>query len=155
MTDSHRPAPAGSSLDIAMQWAQLPPEHLKIALKALEPELARQHELRLLQERLAAEERRERRSHSLYLGGLICGFTLAAAMLTGAVVVGINGLPWLAAMLAGPSVLSLAALFVLRRTDAVSARETARAHRAALAAAQPPQPLPQPGQGTGSPTVPM
>ncbi|MGW4878909.1 hypothetical protein ACWEPI_20395 [Streptomyces sp. NPDC004262] len=129
-------SPQMNSLEIALQWAQLPSEHLEIALKALEPELARQHELRLLEVRLRVQEEKDRRTHYLYLAGLVAGFVVVVSMLTAAVVVGVNGLPWLSAMLSGPSVLSLAGLFVLRRVDSGSARETGRAHRAALIAAQ-------------------
>ncbi|WP_405476450.1 hypothetical protein [Streptomyces sp. NBC_00009] len=152
MTSNQQPRQL-NSLDIAMQWAALPPEHLKAALAALEPELARLHELSLLRARLEFKEAQDRRTHNLYLGGLIAGFIVVVAMLSGAVIVGINDMPWLAAMLAGPSVLSLAGLFVLRRVDSASARETGRAHREALAASQPPTaPAPAPadpaaGQG--------
>ncbi|WP_405634417.1 hypothetical protein OHB53_09550 [Streptomyces sp. NBC_00056] len=144
-----------NSLDIAMQWAELPAEHLKVALAALEPELARQYELSVLRARLEHQEAQDRRTHNLYLGGLIAGFIIVVAMLTGAVIVGVNDLPWLAAMLAGPSVLSLAGLFVLRRVDSASAREAGRAHREALAASQPPaQPAPvDPGAAQGGAVV--
>ncbi|MBL1101708.1 hypothetical protein [Streptomyces coffeae] len=142
MTDQASQQP--DSLEIALQWAELPPEHLKIALQALEPELARQHQLRLLRAQLEAQEAKERRSHLLYLGGLVGGFFIVVAMLTGAVIVGTKGLPWLSAMLAGPSVLSLAGLFVLRRTESDSARHVAAAHGAALDTAS------QPGAGSNS-----
>ncbi|MFM9373391.1 hypothetical protein [Streptomyces sp. Da 82-17] len=135
MTDRTPGEPTG--LDIALQWAELPPEHLKAALQALEPELARRHEMRMLQARLEAQGAEDRRSHLLYLSGLVGGFLIVVAMLTASVIVGINGLPWLSAMLAGPSVLSLAGLFVLRRVDSGTARQVARAHDAALGAAQP------------------
>ncbi|MCD9592417.1 hypothetical protein [Streptomyces sp. 8ZJF_21] len=139
-----------TGLEIALQWAQLPPEHLEIALKALDPELARQYELQLLREKLASQEIRDRRTHSLYLGGLIAGFVIVLAMLAGAVIVGVNGLPWLSAMLAGPSVLSLAGLFVLRRVDSNSAREVTRANRDALNLAQSPSPSGATVPGTGA-----
>lgn len=126
--------PQLTTLEIVLQWAQLPPEHLAVAMKALEPELARQHERELEQARLEAAEAKDARAHKLYLGGLIAGFLLATGMLTGAVVVGVSGLPWLAASLSGPSVLSLAALFVLRKVDAGAARQSAASHRTALRA---------------------
>ncbi|MFD8544656.1 hypothetical protein [Streptomyces sp. NPDC059649] len=140
MTDS-KPQGDSTGLEIALQWAQLPAEHLKAALDALEPELARQHQLRVIQVQLAAQTERERRAHLLYLGGLVGGFLIVVAMLSAAVIVGINGLPWLSGLLAGPSVLSLAGLFVLRRVDSGAARNAARAHDAALNAAS------QPGAG--------
>ncbi|MFE3030095.1 hypothetical protein ACFXKY_00400 [Streptomyces canus] len=138
-----------TSLEVALQWGQLPPEHLKAALKALEPELARQYELSVLRVQLQHQEVRDQRVHHLYMGGLIAGFIIVVAMLTGAVIVGINQMPWLAAMLSGPSVLALAGLFVLRRIDSTSAREMARSQRASLAATQYPDPSAQPTQGGG------
>ncbi|WP_180686282.1 hypothetical protein [Streptomyces gossypiisoli] len=163
-----------SGLEIAMQWAELPAEHLQMALAALEPQLKRDHELRMNQEqrdhelrmeqersmrelrleqaRLAAEEATARRAHALYLTGLIAGFVLSIGMLTGAVIVGTNDQPWLAAMLSGPSLLALATLFVLRRNDSATSRSVAQAQRSALNAAQsaPPAPTPtNPGTAGG------
>ncbi|MEW2086822.1 hypothetical protein [Streptomyces sp. NPDC005283] len=128
------PKPQLTTLEIVLQWAQLPPEHLNVAMQALEPELARQHQRELEQARLEAADAKDARVHKLYFGGLIAGFLLSTGMLTGAVVVGVNGQAWLAAMLSGPSVLSLAALFVLRKVDAGAARQNALIHRGALAA---------------------
>ncbi|MGW4541692.1 hypothetical protein ACWEOP_27985 [Streptomyces chartreusis] len=151
---SQQPPPSAgrsSGLEIVLQWAQLPPEHLEIALKAIEPELAREHEWRMEQARLKVLDTRDRRAHALYLGGLAAGFILAGGMLTGAVFVGMNGSPWLASLLSGPSLISLAGLFLLRRIDPAHARETGRAHRAALglisqqpAPADPAAQIPQP-----------
>ncbi|MFI1176997.1 hypothetical protein [Streptomyces melanogenes] len=139
-----------TGLDIVLQWAQLPPEHLEIALKAIEPELAREHEWRMEQARLKSLDDKDRRVHALYLGGLIAGFILAAGMLTGAVLVGMNGAPWLAALLSGPSVISLAGLFLLRRVDSAHARELGRAHRTALSGMPAQQPAPaDPATNTG------
>ncbi|MGP8301973.1 hypothetical protein ACTPOK_29450 [Streptomyces inhibens] len=136
-----------TGLDIAMQWAELPAEHMKIALDALEPQLRREHEMRVLQqkaeqklalEQVRAQEAAAKRAHVLYLTGLIAGFVIAVAMLSGAVVVGINNQPWLAAMLSGPSVLALATIFVLRRSEQGQAHAVAAAQRSALNAAQQP-----------------
>ncbi|MFE3738982.1 hypothetical protein [Streptomyces sp. NPDC059134] len=143
------PAPQPNGLEIAMQWAELPPEHLRNALAALEPQLAREHEYRMAQDkalqeanllrlRLQAEEEQNRRTHNLYMVGLIAGFIIALGMLTGAVVVGVNGEPWLAASLSGPSVLALAGLFVLRKSSSTS---TGRPDRTADAE---PESLPEP-----------
>ncbi|WP_382465814.1 hypothetical protein ACFIN9_26425 [Streptomyces noursei] len=134
-----------TGLDIAMQWAELPAEHMKIALDALEPQLRREHEMRVLQqdaehklalEKIKSQEAAARRSHTLYLTGLIAGFAISVAMLSGAVVVGVNGQPWLAAMLSGPGVLALATLFVLRRNERGQAQAVGAAQRAALDSAQ-------------------
>lgn len=118
-----------SGLEIAMQWAQLPSEHLQSALKALEPQLRREHELQMERERAANEISVERmrlearqsdskRSHLLYLLGLIAGFILAAGMLVGAVIVATDGQAALATLFAGPSLIALVSIFVLRRKDA-------------------------------------
>jgi len=45
-------------------------------------------------------------------------------MLTGAVVVGDNGQLWLAALLTGPSLIALAKIFVLCRSDATDMKAT-------------------------------
>ncbi|WTW95378.1 hypothetical protein OG216_19240 [Streptomycetaceae bacterium NBC_01309] len=141
--------PQLTGLEIALQWSQLPPEHLEIHLKALEPVLAREHELEMENARLTAADAKDARTHKLYMGGLIAGFVLAAGMLAGAVVVGLNDQPWLAAMLSGPSVLSLAALFVLRKVDSGATRQSALAHNRALASsASPPPADPAAAQGT-------
>ncbi|RFC75491.1 hypothetical protein DXZ75_13335 [Streptomyces sp. AcE210] len=140
-----------TGLEIAMQWADLPAEHLQVALKALEPQLKREHELRMAQQaalqqleleslRLQTREKAASRSHVLLITGLIAGFLLSAGMLAGAVVVGIEGHVALASMLSGPSVLALASLFVLRRSDATQTRAVARAQAAASQAAQAPPP---------------
>ncbi|OEJ53491.1 hypothetical protein [Streptomyces agglomeratus] len=138
-----------TGLEIAMQWADLPAEHLQVALKALEPQLRREHELRMAEqsairqmelETLRAQTRdaAARRSHSLRVVGLVAGFLLSAAMLAGAVVVGMEGHVGLASMLSGPSVLALASLFVLRRSDNAQTRAVARAQAATAQAAAPP-----------------
>ncbi|ROO88399.1 hypothetical protein EDD29_6068 [Actinocorallia herbida] len=124
--------------DIAKQWAELPVGHLRIAVRAVETRDVRAHEYRMEELRLGARRESEQRTHRLYMAGLITGFLIAVGMLTGAVIVGINDQPWLAAMLAGPSVLALATLFVLRRSDPAQVGSVGRAHGAALAASQQP-----------------
>ncbi|GGN51638.1 hypothetical protein GCM10012285_41950 [Streptomyces kronopolitis] len=146
--DSGTSARQPTGLEIAMQWAELPAEHMKIALDALEPQLRREHEMRVLQQKsehqlalaqVRAQEESAKRAHMLYLGGLIAGFAISVGMLSGAVVVGVNGQPWLAAMLSGPSVLALTTLFVLRRNEQGQAQAVAAAQRSALnVALQPP-----------------
>ncbi|MFF4920022.1 hypothetical protein ACFY4B_05510 [Kitasatospora sp. NPDC001261] len=131
-----------TALEIATQWAQLPPEHLRAALEHLELELQREHTretarerhrasletVRLKEEhatervRIAARERRDQRAHQLYVGGLVAGFVLAAGMLVGSVLVGLDGRQWLAGLLAGPSLIALPVVFVLRRSDRPTAR---------------------------------
>ncbi|MEU8560556.1 hypothetical protein AB0C45_03610 [Streptomyces cyaneofuscatus] len=145
--DSGTSALRPSGLEIAMQWAELPAEHMKIALDALEPQLRREHEARTLQlqseyqlalAEVRAREATAKRAHHLYLTGLVTGFMISVAMLTGAVLVGVNDQPWLAAMLSGPSVIALATLFVLRRNEGGGIQAVAASQRAALSAAQQP-----------------
>ncbi len=120
------------AVQIARMWARVPAEHLEIALKALEPELLREHEHRLEVLRQEHEHRLEvlrqaqetcRQNQVRYLSGLWAGFIIALGMLAGAVVVGVNGQPWLATVLAGPSLIALAKVFVLRRSDASDVRQ--------------------------------
>ncbi|GAA3516787.1 MULTISPECIES: hypothetical protein [Streptosporangiaceae] len=57
-------------------------------------------------------------------GARTCGsVAIAIGMLTGAVVVGVNGQLWLAALLTGPSLIALAKIFVLRRSDATDMKQ--------------------------------
>jgi hypothetical protein len=115
-------------------------EHLEVALKTFEPQLVRDQEYRMAQleiereltlRKIEAEDARVQRTHALYLAGLAAGFIISVGMLVGAVIVG-SDQPWLAAMLSGPSVVSLAGLFVLRRIDTVQSRMAARHQRQAL-----------------------
>ena len=59
------------------------------------------------------------------------GFVLNMTMLIGALIVGSSGQVWLAAALSGPSVVALATLFVLRRSDPTSVRESGKVLRGA------------------------
>ncbi|MER7582401.1 hypothetical protein [Kitasatospora sp. NPDC097691] len=131
-----------TALEIATQWAQLPPDHLRVALEHLELELQREHARdtarerhqagldadRMRQEhmteraRIEAQDRSDQRAHQLYLGGLVAGFVLAAGMLAGSVIVGLDGRQWLAGLLAGPSLVALPVVFVLRRNDRLGTR---------------------------------
>lgn len=126
-----------AGLEVALQWAMLPPDHLKVALESLELELARQHELRVLHAKIRAQAEKDHRNYILYVCGLISGFIIVLSMLGASVIVGVNGLPWLSAMLAGPSLLSLAVLFVLRRADTVSANRASYADDEILNAVAP------------------
>jgi hypothetical protein len=141
VTDQSESAASLGGLDLARAWADVPPEHLEVALKALEPQLVRDQKYRMLRleiqrelslRHIENEESRAKRTHALYLVGLIAGFAISVGMLVGAVIVGSNGQPWLAAMLSGPSVLALATVFVLRRSDTAQSRAVARAQSLAL-----------------------
>jgi hypothetical protein len=113
MSDARfRPTGEASALDIAQQWAQLPPEHLKAALKALEPQLVREHDLRA--EELNQAALRDQRNHRLLMSGLVAGYTIAITALIAATLVGIHGHTLLSAVLVGPSVPALVSLFLTR-----------------------------------------
>ncbi|MET7442759.1 hypothetical protein ABZS63_37640, partial [Streptomyces sp. NPDC005568] len=79
---------------IAGQWKELAPEQLRVALRAMEPELKREHRLNVLRlelEREAAqrhhEERQEQRAHRRHMTELVVGAMVALAMLGGGVYV--------------------------------------------------------------------
>lgn len=162
-----------AGLSIAMKWGvALGPEKLEIALKALEPQLKRDHQAlmhRIASEREAAEradaaasaaaerassaaeaeaarrarENRDKRAHSRHMVGLTVGAVIAIAML-GAGVYVVKDAWWLAALLCGPSLLALAKIFVLRRSDPDDMKFVSAAARNATNAAsqvqQPPVP---------------
>jgi len=53
-------------------------------------------------------------------------------MLGAAVFVGVNNQPWLAALLLGPSLLALAKLFVMQKSDAADLKRIAEAEQIVL-----------------------
>lgn len=153
-----------AALNIASQWSALPPEHLREALKALEPQLAREHELRVRaqdarQQRMAVDadrekaraeaelekvradaastEARQKRAHVYRMSGLAAGLTISVAMLVAAVQVASEA-QWLSVVFAGPGLVALVKIFVLMRSDPDDIRQVARAARDASAAAAPP-----------------
>ncbi|MEU4168414.1 hypothetical protein AB0F46_16260 [Streptomyces sp. NPDC026665] len=154
---SAAPAPRGddpmvlAGLEIAMKWGQAlgGPEQLKIALEALEPQLQREHQMRLKQLEMLpakmqqhAREARERRQDSLKMVSLIVGAILSVAMLSGGVYVAKDA-PWLAILLCGPSMIGMALIIILRRHDATVSKAVADTARRSLNAAsgvQPPAP---------------
>ncbi|MBT2234777.1 hypothetical protein [Nonomuraea sp. NEAU-A123] len=127
-----------TGLEIAMRWAELPPEHLSAALKALNPQLAREHEYRMAELTAEAQEKKDLRNHRLQMTGLITGLVLAVGMLVGAVVLGVNDQPWLAGAFMGPSLLVLVKIFVLRETIAVDIQAVQKAHANAQPTTVPP-----------------
>ncbi|MEV7372930.1 hypothetical protein AB0O51_18875 [Streptomyces sp. NPDC090301] len=150
-----------AGLGIAAQWGEAlgGPEKLQAALKALEPQLRREHELNKLrlerQEADAArkaaaeetearrradavereEERRARermavRHHKHQMRLLHSAVALSVLMLGG----GLYAMPangWIAGALCGPSLLSLLRIFVLRRSTDTDVREAGRSARGA------------------------
>lgn len=143
-----------AGLEIAMKWGvALGADKLDVALKALEPQLRRDHKermTRLEMQRQAAEhsflERREQRAHKRYLAGVAVGAVIAVAMLGAGVYVAADAW-WLAALLCGPSMLALAKVFVLSRSDPYDMKAVSAAGLTATNAAsqaQPPAPPPVP-----------
>lgn len=105
MTDRKTNTTPKTGLEIALAWSKLPAEHLAVALNALEPQLARE---------AALEQTRERHKFIMHMTGVISGFAIALCSLISAIVAGFHHEQWLAGLLVGPSVLSLATLFVTR-----------------------------------------
>ncbi|MER6514727.1 hypothetical protein ABT158_48520 [Nonomuraea sp. NPDC001636] len=116
-----------TGLEIALQWSKLPPDHLRSALKGLEPQLAREHEYRMAILQLQDKASRERRAMIKYMVGMVAGLIVALGMLGTAALLGLNDQPWLAAAFSGPGVIALVKIFVLGRSAAADIREMRRA----------------------------
>lgn len=140
-----------AGLEIAMRWGQAlgGPEQLKVALEALEPQLKREHQLRVKQLDMQAsnavqdaQERRDVRAHRFKMTSLIVGAVISVAMLCGGVYVAKDAW-WLASLLCGPSLIGMALIIILRRHDANTMKAIAdAARRSTNAAAQVNQPPP-------------
>ncbi|MFJ6798933.1 hypothetical protein [Streptomyces sp. NPDC091268] len=146
---AHRP----SALDIAAQWARLPAEHLSVALAALDPQLAREHELRMQAERareraelerIKGERVEQQRAHRRHVLGIAAALTVALATLGASVYFGTHDHPVLAVTFFGPTLLALVKIFALQRSDPEDMKHVAAAARTATntAAAPPPPPPP-------------
>ncbi|MEV4453975.1 hypothetical protein [Streptomyces mirabilis] len=146
-----------AGMSIAMQWRHLGTDKLEAALKALEPELRRQHKtvlIRLGIQREAADrkererrselevrEHRKRRAHVRHMADLTVGAVVALAMLGAGVYVAADA--WCqATLLCGPSLLALMKIFVLRRSDPDDMKVLAGAARTSTNAAQQARPTP-------------
>ncbi|MFF4772538.1 hypothetical protein ACFY05_06735 [Microtetraspora fusca] len=128
MAEDQTPQETPMGLEIAMQWAQLPPEHLQLALKALEPQLKREHAYRMEALRIQQEhaQRAVRRKYAIYLTTLVGGFVIIVGLLVGGVITGINEEPWLAIALSSPSLVALISIFALLRSSGEELRELRR-----------------------------
>ncbi|MFD8545777.1 hypothetical protein [Streptomyces sp. NPDC059649] len=134
-----------AGLEIAMKWGQAfgGPEQLQVALAALEPQLKREHQIRIKQLDMQTKkaerqtrEAREIRQHRFRMASLIVGSVLSIAMLAAGVYVAKDAW-WLASLLCGPSLISMAAIIILRRHDNEAMKAVAdAAKRATSAAAQ-------------------
>ncbi|MFJ6558133.1 hypothetical protein ACIQNT_38835 [Streptomyces luteogriseus] len=111
-----------AGMKIAMQWGHvLDADKLKVALEALEPQLKREHQLRVKQldlqaRRQDAEERKEKRRHALQMTGLVAGAVVGVAMLAAGVYT-VKDAWWLGVLLCGPVFVAALKIFVLRRSD--------------------------------------
>ncbi|MFE2518651.1 hypothetical protein [Streptomyces mirabilis] len=166
-----------AALNIAAQWSALPPEHLREALAALDPQLAREHELRMraqearekqmtaeadaakarakaeiekIRADAAAVDERLKRAHAYRMAGLAAGLTISIAMLVASVLVAPHT-PWLSGLFAGPGLIALVKIFVLLRSDPEDMRQTSRAMQAALGTVVQPTTLPPSPPGVGQP----
>jgi hypothetical protein len=138
-------------MQVAMQWKELDAAHLTAAMAAMEPSLRREHRERLTRLQMQREEaqrqheeRQYRRAHIRHMGELIGGTVVALGMLGGGVYVAPDSW-WLSTLLCGPSLLALAKIYVLGRSDPGDMRAVAGAARTSTNAAgqaQPPQPPP-------------
>jgi hypothetical protein len=133
--------PAGEKLDsleVIQRWSELAPEHLKTAIKTLDAELSRAHELRMIREK--HQDAKARREHTLYMTSMLLGSFVIIALLSGAVLLGMRG------QVALPSIFTtlsatMATVFVLRKHDPQQMRAVitaqARVARALSASADP------------------
>ncbi len=99
------------------------PEHLKVALQALEPQLKREHQ-----------------QHVFRMTGLYLGAVISVAMLSSGIYIA-QDVWWLATLLCGPSLIAMGKIFVLRRSDGDDMTAVSRGTRTsthAAAQAQPP-----------------
>ncbi|MER5938897.1 hypothetical protein ABT121_16420 [Streptomyces sp. NPDC001928] len=117
------------ALSYAKEWAQLPPQHLRVALKSLEPMLLRQHELALM---------REKNRYRLDLLGMIAGFIVSLASIGGAITFGFRGDYWMAGIMLSPSVFAVTKLFVLRKSEKGDIRQSGAALQAVTQPGGPP-----------------
>jgi hypothetical protein len=128
-----------TGVEIAAEWAKLPPEHLQVALKALNPQLEREHLARIEQMRISAQSAQDIRQFRIQVYSLWAGFFLSLVMLGASVYVAVNGQAWLALAFSGPSLLALTKIFVLRRSDSYDMQAMVSSQRAA-ASLLPPDP---------------
>lgn len=131
------------------QWYDAPPEALRGALatiKAKQALISRENVLRLElnhdleKERIQAATQTEQLRHRRHVVNVSVGAVISIALL-GAGVAVVASAPWLSVILCGPSLLALAKVFVLHRSDPDDMKLLSRAsNNATNAAPQPPPP---------------
>lgn len=149
-TEEHGAVPLPDPLDvdpvlstgmgIAARWGEvLGPEKLQVAMVAVEKQLKREHEMAMRRLDLKAEaadrERREERAHRRHMAGLAAGVAISSVLLGAGVYVARDAW-WLATLLCGPSLLALAKIFVLRRSDPDDMKVLGRMAQASTASAE-------------------
>lgn len=144
------PALAAAAL-IAKQWQSLDAEHLTAAMAAMEPSLQRGHRERMARMKIAHQqaehefrERQAARAERTARIEYIIGAVIALSMMGGGIYAAQTQW-WLSLLLCGPSLVALAKIFVLRRSDPDDMKYvTATSRTAANVAgqAQPPPPPP-------------
>ncbi|MET9141998.1 hypothetical protein [Streptomyces parvulus] len=136
-----------AGLKIAMEWGQaLDADKLKVSLEALEPQLKREHQLRVKQldmqrQKHEAEERKDKRKHAARMTGMIVGAVMGVAML-GAGVYTVKDAWWLGCLLCGPVFIAALKIFVLRRSDKYDMDAVAQATKLSTKEAGQAQPPP-------------
>ncbi|MFC9915659.1 hypothetical protein [Streptomyces sp. NPDC059862] len=135
---------------LAAQWADVPTGVLRAALSAAKAERAlRSDETRLrLQLHHEREMKRgereaaaqvERLRHRRHVVNVSVGAVISITLLAAGVAV-VDSAPWLSVILCGPSLLALAKVFVLHRSDPDDMKQVSRASNNATNAASQPQP---------------
>ncbi|MDU0293817.1 hypothetical protein [Saccharothrix longispora] len=112
------------SLEVIQRWSEVSPEHLKSAIKALDSELSRAHELRMVKEQ--HQEAKARREHTLYMTSMLVGSLVIIALLSGAVLLATRGQVLLPTIFTTLSV-TMATVFVLRKHDPQQMRAVIKA----------------------------
>lgn len=145
-TSDEDPLAVTAAMHVAMQWKDVDPAHLAAALAAMEPALKREHRERILRMNMMREDAQRKhaqelakRHHVRDLAYLGVGAVVALGMLTAGVLVAPHHW-WLSTLLCGPSLLALAKIFVLRRSDDGDMRAVAGAARQSTNAGAPPPP---------------
>ncbi|WP_405542751.1 hypothetical protein OG478_13690 [Streptomyces phaeochromogenes] len=87
-------------------WKDLPPAHLKLALKFWNDRMKADHELRLV---------KERNRNRLDVMGLIAAFVISGASVGSAIYFGAMHDYWMAGIMLSPSVFAIMKLFITRK----------------------------------------
>ncbi|GAA1599786.1 hypothetical protein [Streptomyces globosus] len=138
-----------AAAQVAMQWKDLDAAQLAAAMSAMEPSLVRDYHLRQQRIEMQREaalweqaDRQQRREYRRRMTELIVGGVVALAMLGGGVYLAAADHWWMATLMAGPSLIALVKIFVLRRSDPGDMHAVASATRMSTSAGTPQAPPP-------------